>query len=71
MRLLDGASLNEPAAQRAISLSTLIAALKVHRVCGSMALDVARPGRHEGTGRTVTANQERKVQCLMRDSASD
>ncbi len=32
-------------------------------------VDVARPGRPAGTGRTLTAEQEREVQRLIRDRA--
>ncbi|MCS6764033.1 MAG: helix-turn-helix domain-containing protein [Candidatus Protistobacter heckmanni] len=63
---LDGVSLKDAAAQCEMSRTTLIAAVKAYRAGGWKVLDVERPGRPQGTGRTLTAEQEREVQRLIR-----
>ncbi|MCS6763465.1 MAG: helix-turn-helix domain-containing protein [Candidatus Protistobacter heckmanni] len=68
---LDGVSLKDTAAQCEMSRTTLIAAVKAYRAGGWKALDVERPGRPQGTGRTLTAEQEREVQRLIRDRTPD
>jgi transposase len=68
---LDGASLKELAAQYEMSRTTVIAAVKAHAWGGWKAVDVARPGRPSGTGRTLSAEQEREVQRLIRDRTPD
>ncbi|MCS6762969.1 MAG: IS630 family transposase [Candidatus Protistobacter heckmanni] len=68
---LDGVSLKDAAAQCEMSRTTLIAAVKAYRAGGWKALDVERPGRPQGTGRTLTAEQEREVQRLIRDRTPD
>jgi transposase len=68
---LDGVSLKDTAAQCEMSRTTVIAALKAYHAGGWKAVDVERPGRPEGTGRTLTAEQEREVQRLIRDRTPD
>lgn len=64
---LDGASLQDTAAQCEMSRTTVIAAVKAYQGGGWKAIDVARPGCPEGTGRTLTAEQEREIQRLICD----
>lgn len=68
---LDGVSVKEAAAQCELSRTTVIAALKAFRAGGWNAVAVERPGRPPGTGRTLTAAQERDVQRLIRDRTPD
>ena len=68
---LGGVSLKDTAAQCEMSRTTVIAAFKAHAAGGWKAVDVSRPGRPEGTGRTLTAEQEREVQRLIRDRTPD
>ena len=68
---LDGVSLKDTAAQCEMSRTTVIAAVKAHATGGWKAVDVSRPGRPQGTGRTLTAEQEREVQRLIRDRTPD
>jgi transposase len=68
---LDGVSLKETAVQCEMSRTTVIAAFKAYEAGGWKAVDVARPGRPEGTGRTLTAGQEREVQRLIRERTPD
>ena len=56
---LQGVSLKETAAQCEMSRTTVIAALKAYEAGGWKAVDIERPGRPSGTGRTLTAEQER------------
>lgn len=58
---LDVVSRNETAAQ-----CELIAPVKAFHVGGWKAVMVDRPSRPVGTGRTLTAEQEREVQRLIR-----
>src|SRR5436190_1728556 len=64
---LQGVGLKETAAQCEMSRTTVIAAVKAYKAGGWKAVDIARPGRPSGTGRTLTAEQEREVQRLIRD----
>ena len=64
-------SLRETAAQCEMSRTTVIAALKAYEAGGWKAVDIERPGRPSGTGRTLTAEQEREVQRLIRDRTPD
>lgn len=68
---LDGTTLQDTAALCEMSRTTVIAAVKAFHAGGWKAVDVARPGRPEGTGRTLTAEQEREVQRLIRDRTPD
>ena len=68
---LDGVSVKETAGQCELSRTTVIAALKAFRAGGWKAVAVNRPGRPTGTGRTLTAAQEREVQRLIRDRTPD
>jgi transposase len=68
---LDGVSLKETAAQCEMSRTTVIAALKAFHAGGWKAVEVDRPGRPAGTGRTLSAEQEREVQRLIRDRTPD
>ena len=68
---LHGVSLKEAAAQGEMSRTTVIAAVKAYRAGGWRAVDVERPGRPEGSGRILTAEQEREVQQLIRDRTPD
>jgi transposase len=64
---VGGVSLKDTAARCEMSRTTVIAALKAYEVGGWKAVDIARPGRPSGTGRTLTAEQELEVQRLIRD----
>lgn len=68
---LDGVSLKDTAAQCEMSRTTVIAAVKAYVDGGWKAVDVARLGRPEGTGRTLTVEQEREVQRLIRERTPD
>ena len=68
---LEGVSLKETAAQCEMSRTTVIAALKAFHAGGWKAVEVDRPGRPAGTGRTLSAEQEREVQRLIRDRTPD
>jgi transposase len=68
---LQGVSLKETAAQCEMSRTTVIAALKAYEAGGWKAVDIERPGRPSGTGRTLTVEQEREVQRLIRDRTPD
>jgi transposase len=70
MRLV-GTSLKDTAAQCEMSRTTVIAALKAFQSGGWKAVDVDRGGRPVGSGRTLTAEQEREVQRLIRDRTPD
>lgn len=68
---LDGVSLKETAAQCELSRTTVIAAVKALQEGGWQAVRVHRPGRPAGSGRALTAEQERQVQRLIRDRTPD
>jgi transposase len=68
---LEGVSLVKTAGQCAMSRTTVIAALKAYESGGWKAVDIARPGRPSGTGRTLTGEQEREVQRLICDRTPD
>jgi transposase len=68
---LQGVSLKETATQCEMSRTTVIAAVKAYEAGGWKAVDIARPGRPSGSGRTLTAEQEREVQRLIRDRTPD
>ena len=68
---LDGASLKDTAAQCEMSRTTVIAAVKAYEAGGWKAVDVDRGGRPVGSGRTLSAEQEREVQRLIRDRTPD
>lgn len=46
-------------------------AVKAYEAGGWMAVDLDRAGRPVGSGRTLSADQEREVQRLIRDRAAD
>lgn len=68
---LNGVRLKDAAAQCEMSRTTVIAAVKAYHAGGWKAVDVERPGRPKGTGRTLTPEQEREVQRLIRDRTPD
>lgn len=68
---LDGTSLKDTAAQCEMSRTTVIAAVRVYEAGGWKAVDVDRGGRPVGSGRTLSAEQEREVQRLIRDRTPD
>jgi transposase len=68
---LEGVSLVKTAGQCEMSRTTVIAALKAYESGGWKAVDIARPGRPSGTGRTLTGEQEREVQRLICDRTPD
>ncbi len=68
---LDGTSLKDTAAQCEMSRTTVIAAVKAFEAGGWKAVDVDRGGRPVGSGRTLSAEQEREVQRLIRDRTPD
>jgi len=68
---LDGVTLQEVAVQCELSRTTVIAAVKAFRAGGWKAVMVERPGRPVGTGRSLTTQQEREVQRLIRDRTPD
>lgn len=68
---LDGVSLKETAAQCEMSRTTVIDAVKAYKAGGWAAVEVERGGRPEGSGRTLSAEQEREVQRLIRDRTPD
>jgi len=68
---LDGASLKDTATQCEMSRTTVIAAVKAFEAGGWKAVDVDRGGRPVGSGRTLSAEQERDVQRLIRDRTPD
>ena len=63
---LDETSLKATAAQCEISRTTMIAAVKAYEAGGWKAVDVDR-----GSGRTLTVEQEREIQRLIRDRTPD
>lgn len=68
---LQGVSLKETATQCEMSRTTVIAAVKAYEAGGWSAVDVERPGRPSGVGRTLSTEQEREVQRLIRDRTPD
>jgi transposase len=68
---LDGVSLKETSAQCELSRATAIAASEAFHEGGWKAVMVDRPGRPAGTGRALTAEQEREVQRPIRDRTPD
>jgi transposase len=68
---LDGTSLKDTAAQCEMSRTTIIAAVKAYEAGGWKAVDVDCGGRPVGSGRTLTSEQEREVQRLIRDRTPD
>lgn len=68
---LEGTSLKDTAAQCEMSRTTVIAAVKAYEAGGWKAVDVDRGGRSVGSGRTLSAEQEREVQRLIRDRTPD
>ena len=68
---LQGVSLKDTAAQCEMSRTTVIAALKAYEEGGWQAVEVDRGGRPEGSGRALSAEQEREVQRLIRDRTPD
>jgi hypothetical protein len=65
--MLQGVSLKETVAQCEMSPTTVIAAVKAYQGGGWTAVDIERPGRRSGVGRTLSADQEREVQLLIHD----
>lgn len=68
---LQGVSLKETATQCEMSRTTVIAAVKAYEAGGWSAVDIVRPGRPSGVGRTLSTEQEREVQRLIRDRTPD
>jgi transposase len=68
---LDGTSLKDTARQCEMSRTTVIAAVKAYQAGGWKAVDVDRGGRPTGSGRRLSAEQEREVQRLIRDRTPD
>lgn len=68
---LDGVSLKSTAVQCEMSRTTVLAAMKAYRAGGWKAVDIERPGRPGGSGRSLTPEQEREVQRLIRDRTPD
>jgi len=68
---LEGMPLQDVAVQCELSRTTVIAAVKAFHAGGWKAVMVERPGRPVGTGRTLTTQQEREVQHLIRDPTPD
>lgn len=68
---LQGTSLKDTATQCEMSRTTVIAALKAYEAGGWKAVDVDRGGRPTGSGRTLSVEQEREVQRLIRDRTPD
>lgn len=68
---LEGASLKDTAAQCEMSRTTVIAAVKAFEAGGWKAVDANRGGRPVGSGRALSAEQEREVQRLIRDRTPD
>jgi transposase len=68
---LDGTSQKDTAAQCEMSRTTVIAPVKAYEAGGWDAVDVDRGGRPRGSGRTLTAEQEREIQRLIRDRTFD
>jgi transposase len=68
---LDGVPLKDVAVQCELCRTIVIAAVKAFHAGGWRAVMVDRPGRPAGTGRTLTAEQEREVQQLIRDRTLD
>lgn len=68
---LQGVSLKETATQCEMSRTTVIAAVKAYEAGGWSAVDIERPGRPSGVGRTLSTEQEREVQRLIRDRTPD
>lgn len=68
---LQGTSLKDTATQCEMSRTTVIAASKAYEAGGWKAVDVDRGGRPTGSGRTLSVEQEREVQRLIRDRTPD
>jgi transposase len=68
---LEGTSLKDAAALCEMSRTTVIAAQEAYEAGGWKAVDVDRGGRPVGSGRTLSAEQEREVQRLIRDRTPD
>ena len=68
---LDGTSLKDTAALCEMSRTTVIAAVKAYQTGGWKTVDVDRGGRPVGSGRTLSAEQEREAQRLIRDRTPD
>jgi transposase len=68
---LQGTSLKETATQCEMSRTTVIAAGKAYNAGGWSAVDIERPGRPSGVGRTLSTEQEWEVQRLIRDRTPD
>jgi transposase len=68
---LEGTSLKEAAAQCEMSRTTVIAVVKAFEAGGWKAVDVDCGGRPPGSSRTLTAEQKREVQRLIRDRTPD
>lgn len=68
---LERVSVKETAAQGELSPTVVIAALKAFHAGGWTAVVVHRPGRPAGTGRRLSAEQEREVRRLIRNRTPD
>lgn len=68
---LGGTILKDTAAQCEMSRTTVIAAVKAYEAGRWRAIDVDRGGRPVDSGRTLTTEQEREVQCLICERTHD
>ncbi|MGF6971602.1 transposase [Paraburkholderia sp. JPY465] len=68
---IEGVALKEVALRCEMSPTTVIAACKAYEAGGWRAVDVGPRGRPSGTGRSLSADQERVVQKIIRDRTPD
>jgi transposase len=68
---LSGATIQETAAQCELGRVTVIHAMQAYEGGGWKAVEVSRPGRRPGSGRTLTPEMEKQVQWLIRDRTPD
>ncbi|MGF6971858.1 transposase [Paraburkholderia sp. JPY465] len=68
---IEGVALKEVALRCEMSPTTVIAACKAYEAGGWRAVDVGPRGRPSGTGRSLSADQERVVQKIIQDRTPD
>jgi len=68
---LSGATIQETVAQCELGRVTVIHAMQAYERGGWKAVEVSRPGRRLGSGRTLTPEMEKQVQGLIRDRTPD
>src|ERR1019366_3449596 len=66
-----GVSVRETARQCELSTNTVLSAHRAYRGGGWSAVKVKRTGRPKGSGRQLSAEQERQVQRLIQDRTPD